>query len=131
MKIGEMLSLIGAGYSAENVREIGSMAKDKPEVIELAKSVKSMDELHGLLELESDGSEQNPPTPQPAPDPAPKGQDPVDYAKLYEDEKKRTEELNKKLKEAQSANINRDNSGNVTDPWKAAEDQVAAFINEL
>ena len=136
MKIGEVVSLKLAGYSVDDIKEIGQFAEADPGVIEAAKQVKSMDELRGLIELSSIGqAPQQNKAADPGADPSPnQEEDPGTAGSLeaqLEAEKNRSRELTEKLAKAQAANARADLSGRAADAVAEAENLLIDMINNL
>lgn len=132
MKISDVLALKLAGYSVDDIKTITELSQSDPEVVSVAKQVKSMDELKSLLELSE--------VTAPAPQSTDKGKsDPeADAAKdnaaglseELEAQKAKVKELEEKLTQAQNFNRSKDNSGGE-DAYQMAEDQMIDFVNNL
>ena len=114
MKLGDMAALLVSGYSMDDLNTIKSLEKTEPDIVNVAKQVKSMSDLTALLAIAGDDEQpeqvaedqraDNQPTAESVQVP--------DYKSLYEAEQKKTDDLNQKLKQAQKENVNRDVSGN-------------------
>ena len=131
MKIGEVMSLKLAGYTVDEIKEIGQLAMQDADVISAAKELKNMDELRSLIDLT--GNEQAPSKADLGKDPAadPGNEDGTGrLAEQLETEKKRAKDLEEKLAIAQKENLTRDNSGRE-DATRTAEDVFIDMIREL
>ena len=111
MKITDMLALATKGYSVEDIKSVNELAKNTPEVLELAKTGLKVSDLNALVELADAG--------EPEPDAKKQGsEDPEsaetpDYKALYEEEKKKAEELKTTVSKIQKDNASKDLSGDV------------------
>lgn len=128
MKLGDMATLLVSGYSMEDLSTIKSLEKSQPDIVNVAKQVKSMSDLTALLEIAGDdeqdtSAEDHHADSQPT---AESAQEP-DYKSLYEAEQKKTDDLNQKLLQAQKENVNRDVSGNEV----SYEDTIIDLYRDL
>ena len=112
MKWTDTVALSVAGYSAQDIRDIKALEKEKPEVIQMAKAGAKLKDIKDLIEMSdpddttagnSDGQE---PT---------ESESTPDYKKLYEDQKKEIDELKATVSNIQKQNASKDVSGNVKD----------------
>lgn len=113
MKLGDMAALLVSGYSMDDLNTIKSLEKTEPDIVTVAKQVKSMSDLTALLEIAGDDAQDEPAEDHHADSqPTAESVQEPDYKSLYEAEQKKTDDLNQKLKQAQKENVNRDISGN-------------------
>lgn len=133
MKIGDVMALKLAGYSIDDIKKITVMAGSDPEVISVAKQVKSMDELESLAELSEVNAQAPPSNDKVKGDPEADGENEnsPELSEQLEAEKNKVKELEQQLHQAQQLNLRKDNSNNAEDVLKKAEDQVIDFINNL
>lgn len=122
MKIGDIIKLSLGGYDTASIKELGELSKTSPEVVELAKTGKSLGDIKALMEL-ADSEE----TPGNSADQeqAPKEPTP-DYQKLYEDQKAEIDRLKKTVSEIQHDNAGKDISGET--PEKDPYENIAGII---
>ena len=126
MKLTEMVKLSRAGYSPADIKELAEIAKVHPDALQLAENCK-LTELKELISLEeSEDQEASQEDPNPAVEKPDSGESDRAAALMRENE-----ELKAAIQKIQESNARRDNSGNVQDPYVAAEEQVAAFIHSL
>ncbi|MBP5420930.1 MAG: hypothetical protein J6Y78_00670 [Paludibacteraceae bacterium] len=57
MNIKDMITLLGAGYKPADIKDISVLANEDSDIVTLASSVKSMDELKNLIALSTDSQE--------------------------------------------------------------------------
>lgn len=129
MNIADIIKLSVGGYTKDQIKEMGTLTKDCPELLEFAtKQGKTFDEVKELFEFskELDGG-----TPAPAPEQDPdagKSDQNADLEKKIQELTKQNEELNNSLKQLQSQNTHTDQSGNGEDPMEAFGQIVASFM---
>ena len=58
MKISEMITLIGKGYTPSDIKEISDLSKGNSDILNLAASVSNMTELNNLIALSGDEQEE-------------------------------------------------------------------------
>lgn len=122
MKIGDTIKLALGGYDTASIKELGEISKTLPEVIELAKTGKSLGDIKALMEL-ADSEE----TPGNSADQEQDKSDPTpDYRKLYEDQKAELDKLKNTVSEIQKANAGKDISGAT--PERDPFEQIADII---
>lgn len=114
MKISEMLTLATKGYSAADIKAVAELSKETPEVLELAKTGLKVSDLNDLVAL-ADAGEAEPDTKGASQEPGESDPTP-DYKTLYEDQKKKIEELEATVSKIQKDNARKDNSDHVEDP---------------
>lgn len=122
MKIGDIIKLSLGGYDTASIKELGELSKTSPEVVELAKTGKSLGDIKALMELadseetpgNSAGQEQDKSDPTP------------DYQKLYEDQKAELDKLKSTVSEIQKENAGKDISGAT--PEKDPFEEIAGMI---
>lgn len=122
MKIGDIIKLSLGGYDTQSIKELGELSKTSPEVVELAKTGKSLGDIKALMELadseetpgNSAGQEQDKSDPTP------------DYQKLYEDQKAELDKLKNTVSEIQKENAGKDISGAT--PEKDPFEEIAGMI---
>lgn len=108
MKWTDTVALSVAGYSAQDIRDIKALEKERPEVIQMAKAGAKLKDIKDLIEMSdpddtpagnSDGQEPDESDPTP------------DYKKLYEEQTKQIEELKATVSDIQKQNASKDLSG--------------------
>ena len=109
MKIGDTLSLLKAGYKANEISEISALSNDNAEIIELAKSAQGIEDFKTLLELSREEAGKTP-APEPPAEPDESDQSPQDNSKENAELRKEVDDLKAKLAQAQKANVSKDNS---------------------
>lgn len=114
MKISEMLTLATKGYSAADIKTVAELSKDTPEILELAKTGLKVSDLNDLVAL-ADAGDSEPDTKTPSQEPDESDQTP-DYKKLYEDQKKKIEDLELTVSKIQKSNTEKDVSGDQKTP---------------
>lgn len=114
MKISEMLTLATKGYSAADIKAVAELSKDTPEILELAKTGLKVSDLNDLVAL-ADAGDSEPDTKTPSQEPGESDQTP-DYKALYEDQKKKIEDLEATVSKIQKSNAEKDNSGDQKIP---------------
>ena len=122
MKIGDIIKLSLGGYDTQSIKELGELSKTSPEVVELAKTGKSLGDIKALMELaDSDDNSGNSADQEPAPEePTP------DYKKMYEDQKAEIDKLKKTVSEIQTENAGKDISGAT--PEKDPFEEMAGIL---
>lgn len=126
MKITDMLALATKGYSVEDIKSVNELSKNTPEVLELAKTGLKVSDLNALVELADAG--------EPEPDAKKHGsEDPEsaetpDYKALYEEEKKKAEELQTTVSKIQKDNAGKNVAGNKQEP--DIIDTITTMLNE-
>ena len=109
MKVTDILTLATKGYTVEDIKTVNEIAKETPEVLELAKTGLKVNDLKDLVALadagdtESDTKKQSPERSE--------SEDTPDYKALYEETKKEVENLKTTVSKIQDDNAKRDNSG--------------------
>lgn len=122
MKIGDIIKLSLGGYDTTSIKELGELSKTSPEVVELAKTGKSLGDIKALIEL-ADSEE----TPGNSADQEKGESDPTpDYQKLYEDQKAELDKLKNTVSEIQKENAGKDISGAT--PEKDPFEEIAGMI---
>ena len=122
MKIGDIIKLSLGGYDTQSIKELGELSKTSPEVVELAKTGKSLGDIKALMEL-ADSEE----TPGNSADQEQDKSDPTpDYQKLYEDQKAELDKLKNIVSEIQKENAGKDISGAT--PEKDPFEEIAGMI---
>lgn len=133
MNVKDITALLAKGYKPADIKSVGEMAKENKEIIELAKSTTSLDELKTLAELvgedtagESDNSPES--NDSIADNNSERGEsDPTpNYKELLEKSQKEVEELKKKVEKMQGDNARKDNSGNAPKQSDALADFAKA-----
>ena len=114
MKISEMLTLATKGYSAADIKTVAELSKDTPEILELAKTGLKVSDLNDLVAL-ADAGDSEPDTKTPSQETGESDQTP-DYKKLYEDQKKKIEDLESTVSKIQKSNAEKDVSGDQKAP---------------
>ena len=133
MNIADIVKLSVGGYTKEQIKEMGTMTKDCPELLDYAiKNGKSFDEVKGLFDFsrELGQGETVTQTPQPqeqTPDTGKSDRD-AELEKKIEELTKQNEELNKSIATLQSQNIHTDQGGSQPDPTEEFNKIVASFM---
>lgn len=109
MKIGDTLSLLKAGYKANEISEISALSNDNAEIIELAKSAQGIEDFKTLLELSREAAGEDP-APEPPAEPDESVQTPPEQSKENAELLKEIDDLKAQLAKAQKANVSKDNS---------------------
>ena len=136
MNVKDITALLAKGYKPADIKSVGDMAKENREIIELAKSTTSLEELKTLAELvgeDTAGESDSPPESKDSnadnnserdeSDPTP------NYKELLEKSQKEVEELKKKVEKMQGDNTRKDNSGNAAKQSDALADFAKAVFN--
>ena len=114
MKISEMLTLATKGYSAADIKAVAELSKDTPEILELAKTGLKVSDLNDLVAM-ADAGDSEPDTKTPSQETGESDQTP-DYKTLYEDQKKKIEDLEATVSKIQKSNAETDVSGDQKIP---------------
>lgn len=113
MNIADIIKLSVGGYTKEQIKEMGTLTKDCPELLDFAtKQGKTFDEVKELFDFskELDGGTQTPPSQEPTPDTGKSDRD-AELEKKIEELTKQNEELNNKVTTLQSQNLHTDQGG--------------------
>ena len=113
MNIADMIKLSVGGYTKDQIKEMNTLTKDCPELLDFAtKQGKTFDEVKELFDFskELDGGTQTP-TQEPDPDTGKSDRD-AELEKKIEELTKQNEELNNKVTTLQSQNLHTDQGGN-------------------
>lgn len=113
MNIADMIKLSVGGYTKDQIKEMNTMTKDCPDLLDFAtKQGKTFDEVKELFDFskELDGGTQTPPQ-EPDPDTGKSDRD-AELEKKIEELTKQNEELNNSIKQLQSQNLHTDQGGN-------------------
>lgn len=108
MNFGDIVKLTVNGYSTDEIRELNKIAKETPEVLEYAKSGKTLTEVKSLIELTGELSQVDNPNEGPG-EPGEKDQTPPENSN--DDVIKENEELKKQIADMQRQNQFTDLSG--------------------
>ncbi len=116
MNIADMIKLSVGGYTKDQIKEMNTLTKDCPELLDFAtKQGKTFDEVKELFDFskELDGGTQPSQTPpqEQTPDTGKSDRD-AELEKKIEELTKQNEELNNSLKTLQSQNLHTDQGGN-------------------
>lgn len=114
MNIADMIKLSVGGYTKDQIKEMNTLTKDCPELLDFAtKQGKTFDEVKELFdfskELDGGTPPQTPPQEQ-TPDTGKSDRD-AELEKKIEELTKQNEELNNSLKTLQSQNLHTDQGG--------------------
>ena len=113
MNIADMIKLSVGGYTKDQIKEMNTLTKDCPELLDFAtKQGKTFDEVKELFDFskELDGGTQTPPAKEQDPDTGKSDRD-AELEKKIEELTKQNEELNNSLKTLQSQNLHTDQGG--------------------
>lgn len=116
MNIADMIKLSVGGYTKDQIKEMNTMTKDCPDLLDFAtKQGKTFDEVKELFDFskELDGGTQPSQTPpqEQTPDTGKSDRD-AELEKKIEELTKQNEELNNSIKQLQSQNLHTDQGGN-------------------
>lgn len=117
MNIGQIISLTTKGYKPSDIKELADLANDQPDVIKLAESQKSMEDVKALLELTKL------PEPEAKQADTPESEEPAPAAEVL----KENEKLKEDLKKAQAQNTSKDLSDNVP----TQEELLNSFLDTI
>ena len=113
MTLKDMGALLVKGTSVSDIKELQELSKTHPDIVEIAKTGTSLQDIKELISLsEAEGSQAGE---------ASQGgtgesdQTPPDFKQMYEEQLKKSEELEKKVSEIQKKNAGEDISGKKTD----------------
>lgn len=114
MNIADIVKLSVGGYTKDQIKEMGTMTKECPELLDYAtKNGKSFDDVKELFDFSKELDGGTPPDPNPGQGPdAGKSDQTADLEKKIEELTKQNEELTKSINQLQSQNAHTDTSGN-------------------
>lgn len=126
MKIADVLKLSLGGYSKEQIKELSTMEKEAPEIVDfVTKNGKSFDEAKELFdfskELAGDASGEITPS-----DDGKRDHNAED--ERVKELEKQNEALNDTIKKLQADNLNKDRSGDAPDPMEELNQLVSDFM---
>lgn len=128
MKIGDIAALITGGRSVSEVKEIAEIEKSNPDVVTLAKTGTSMQDLKDLINLADTGTKE--PEEHPA-DTAESEQatqeQTIDYAALYKEAQEKINALESTVKQIQKTNASINVANDVKSIQATIEDMFADF----
>ena len=128
MKIGDIAALITGGRSVSEVKEIAEIEKSNPDVVTLAKTGTSMQDLKDLINLADTGTKE--PEEHPA-DTAESEQatqeQTIDYAALYKEAQEKITALESTVKQIQKTNASINVANDVKSIQATIEDMFADF----
>lgn len=133
MNIADVIKLSVGGYTKDQIKEMGNMTKESPELLDYAvKNGKSFDDVKELFdfskELNGNGAPAPDPEPEPTPDPG-KSDHAAELEKKIAELQKQNDELSSLIKQVQSANLHTDNGGTPPeDPMKSFGEIVANYM---
>lgn len=122
MKFSEIVKLTTAGYKPADIRELDGIAKENPDVLTLALNGSSLSDVKELMTLASEEGNAGAGSPEQS-----KRETEPDYKKLYEELKSKSDTLEQTIKDIQTDNQRKDQSGNV----KSEDEQVAEIIQSF
>lgn len=133
MNIADVIKLSVGGYTKDQIKEMGNMTKESPELLDYAvKNGKSFDDVKELFDFskELNGNGAPPPDPKPEPTPDNGGSDhAAELKQKIAELQKQNDELSSLIKQVQSANLHTDNGGNPPeDPMKLFGEIVATYM---
>ena len=132
MNIADVIKLSVGGYTKDQIKEMGNMTKESPELLDYAvKNGKSFDDVKELFDFSKELNGNDAPTPDPKPEPTPdngKSDHAAEVEKKIEELTKQNEELNKSILTLQSQNLHTDQGGNQPDPTEEFNKIVASFM---
>lgn len=133
MNIADMIKLSVGGYTKDQIKEMNTMTKDCPDLLDYAvKNGKSFDDVKELFnfskELNGNAAPAPDPEPEPTPDPG-KSDHAAELEKKIAELQKQNDELSSLIKQVQSANLHTDNGGtSPEDPMKSFGEIVANYM---
>ena len=132
MNIADIMKLSIGGYSKDQIKEMGAMTKECPELLDYAtKNGKAFDDVKELYDFAKELNEPGAPAPDPKPEPTPdtgKSDQAAELEKKIAELTKQNEELNKSIQSLQSQNIHTDQSGKQEDPMEVFNQIVASYM---
>ena len=132
MNIADVIKLSVGGYTKDQIKEMGNMTKESPELLDYAvKNGKSFDDVKELFDFSKELNDSGAPAPDPKPEPTPdngKRDHAAELEKKIEELTKQNEELNKSILTLQSQNLHTDQGGNQPDPTEEFNKIVASFM---
>ena len=132
MNIADVIKLSVGGYTKDQIKEMGNMTKESPELLDYAvKNGKSFDDVKELFDFSKELNGNGAPDPDPKLEPTPDngGSDhAAELEKKIAELQKQNDELSSLIKQVQSANLHTDNGGNTEDPMKAFGEIVANYM---
>lgn len=132
MNIADIIKLSVGGYTKDQIKEMGNMTKESPELLDYAvKNGKSFDDVKELFDFSKELNNSGAPAPDPKPEPTPDngGSDhAAELEKKIEELTKQNEELNKSILNLQSQNVHTDQGGNQPNPTEEFNKIVASFM---
>ena len=132
MNIADVFKLSVGGYTKEQIKEMWTMTKDCPEILDYAiKNGKSFDDVKGLFDFSQElgqGETVTPTPPQEQTHDSGKSDRDAELEKKIEELTKQNEELNKSISTLQSQNLHTDQGGNQPDPSEEFNKIVASFM---
>lgn len=128
MNIKDIAALMTGGRSVADIKELAELEKKTPEVIEMAKAGTSIKDIKDMIDLANIGQEdpKEPKAEQGESDPTPPDQN-IDYAAMYEESKKKVDELEATVKQIQKDNAAQNLAGKV----KTLEETLQGFIDTV
>lgn len=117
MNIGQIISLTTKGYKPSDIKELADLANETPDVIKLAESQKSIEDVKALLELT------HLPEPEAKPAETPESEETPPAAEVL----KENEKLKEDLKKAQAQNA----SKNLSDNVPTQEEALRSFLDTI
>ena len=127
MKIGDTLSLLKAGYKANEISELSALSNDNAEIIELAKSEQGIEDFKTLLELSREEAGTTP-DPEPPAEPDESDQSPQEGSKEHAELRKESDDLKSQLAQARKANLSQDHSDGEGDK---TEERLTELMRSL
>lgn len=126
MKFGEIVKLTTAGYKPADIRELDNIIKETPDALTLALNGSSLSDVKELMTLAAGeepekGGAGNPEQGKRDPEP--------DYKQMYEELKAKSDTLEQTIKDIQSNNQRKDQSGNVITEEQQVAEIIQSFIN--
>lgn len=133
MNIADIMKLSIGGYSKDQIKEMGVMTKECPELLDYAtKNGKAFDDVKELYDFAKELNEPGAPAPDPKPEPTPdngKSDHAAELEQKIAELQKQNDELSSLIKQVQSANLHTDNGGNPPeDPMKSFGEIVANYM---
>lgn len=129
MKIGEIAALITGGRTVAEVKEIAELEKNNPDIVTLAKTGASMQDLKDLINLADTGAKPEEPIAEPAESEQTPQQQPdqIDYSALYKESQEKIKELEATVKQIQKNNA----SANVAEDAKSIQQTLEEMFADF
>lgn len=127
MKIGEIAALITGGRTVAEVKEIAELEKSNPDIVTLAKTGATMQDLKDLINLADTGAKPEEPIAETAESEQTPQPDQIDYSALYKESQEKIKELEATVKQIQKDNA----SANVAEDAKSIQQTLEEMFADF